>query len=614
MSVADIKNIVSGLAEGPGVYLFMGESSEVLYVGKAVNLKKRVQSYFRKAAMEHPRLRQLVREIRDIRTMPASTEVAALLLERNMIREHRPRYNIIFRDDKEYPMIRVDPSHPWPRIEKVRRQKKGDTAIYLGPFPQAGALNKVLEVIRGAFPLVRCTEHEFLRTKRPCNYYHMNKCLAPCCLEVDPELYRQMISDALDLLRGKNQEVRDRLEKKMFAAAERLDFWQAALLRDQIRAMSELQVPSKGFLLAEAEYADTDIIAMKGSEDQMHVQILSLRSQQLRSSEEHIVNLSFQKEDEVLEQFLLQYYAEKEIPTAIMIPSEPSGFSALKTFFSSHQCRLFIPAQKHEHKLMELARKDAELSHKKRKEGDQERQNTLNKLQIFLGLNKVPERIECLDISHIQGTATVASIVHFYKGKALKSMYRHYNLEAEGKPDDFTSIAQIMRRRLRRGRENNDLPDLILIDGGKGQLNAAVRIAEEEGCGQTALASIAKSRSFSRSHSDSVMHKSDERIFLPGRSEALIPQPGSAVFRLLVTLRDEAHRFAIQHHRKRRKNIRHSSFFESVPGIGPVLRKRLLMTFQSRENLLKAPREELIKVKGISPRLADEILSYLKKT
>lgn len=601
---------ISELPGQTGVYLFKGIQQEVLYVGKAINLKKRVRSYFRPPEQLHPRVRKLAEEIRDLTILLAPTEVEALLLERSLIRQHKPPYNVIFRDDKEYPLLRIDFNEEWPKIQKVRRRKKKDKATYLGPFSQVGTLNKVLDAVFQTFPFIRCSEHEFKTAKRPCNYYHMGRCLGPCTLPVDKEVYRQMVQDAIDIVKGKNQEVRDRITKKMSAASEKLDFEQAAIFRDQIKALQELQT-RQYIVIHEIEQAD--FIAIVGTEESASVQILCLRDHYIWGHESHHLNLPVQSLNEALEQFLSQYYTDRLPPPLIYIQDTPDGFENLRQYFRQQKTSLRLPEKKFEKKIMAMARRNADFFHQEKLQKEQAARFTLNLLKDFLSLSHLPVHIECIDISHIQGTATVASMVHFTNGKPDKSRYRIYNLDDQTGPDDFKSIKTVMIRRLNRARDEGDCPDLFLIDGGKGQLNAALKAQKETGFDQLSIASIAKSRSVSNKNPGGISHQTDERIFLPGETRARIPEPGSSVFRLLSHLRDEAHRFAIEAHRKKRKKVRHSSLTEQIKGIGPVLRKRLLQTFKSTEAIAAASQEELVKVQGISPKLAAEIRSFFSE-
>lgn len=598
---------ISELPEQTGVYLFKGSQQNILYVGKAINLRKRVRSYFRPPEQLHPRVQKLAEDIKDLTILLAPTEVEALLLERSLIRQHKPPYNVIFRDDKEYPLLRINFNDEWPKIQKVRRRKKNDKAMYLGPFSQVGSLNKVLDAVFSTFPFIRCSEHEFKTAKRPCNYYHMGRCLGPCTLPVDKEVYRQMVSDAIDIIKGKNLEVRDRISNKMSEASKKLDFEQAALFRDQIKALKELQT-RQYIVIHEIEQAD--VIAIVGTDESASVQILCLRDHYIWGHESHHLSLPFQSLTEALEQFLSQYYSDRLPPPLIFIQNIPDGFENLKYFFQQQNVTIKLPGKKYEKKIMDMAVKNAHFFHQEKLQKDQAARFTLNLLKEFLSLCTLPVHIECIDISHIQGTATVASLVHFTNGKPDKSRYRIYNLDDQKQPDDFKSIEDVLTRRLKRACEEGDCPDLFLIDGGKGQLNAALKAMKASAIDQVAMASIAKSRSVSNKSPGGINHHTGERIFIPGEAKARIPEPGSTVFRLLSHLRDEAHRFAITAHRKKRKKVRHSSKMEKIKGVGPVLRKRLLLAFKSTEAIASASEEELTRVQGISPKLACVIKEY----
>ena len=599
------------LPKSPGCYLMKDSKNTIIYVGKAKNLKNRVSSYFQKQD-HHRKTRAMVKEIRDFELIVTKTEVEALLLERTLIRHHQPRYNILLRDDKEYPFVRVDFSSPWPRIRKVRR-RKDDGAEYVGPFGSAGVLNTMLRTMYKVFPLIRCSDHEFKTVKRPCNYYHMKMCLAPCHLKVDRDSYVTMIRDALKLLQGRNKDLKITLETKMKAAAQNEDFEQAAQFRDQIKALDRVGIKQSVHVEG---FEDADAIGIYRSGDNITFNVLMIRSFLVIGHDNFRVPASIDNDEDTLSSFLLQYYHNRLVPDALILPFTIESKAELREILSTDKkknVRIVSGTRGETKDIIELSHKNAKFQTEQQDQLEVRRHSELELLQETLDLETLPKRIECIDISNMQGTSIVASNVCFINGKPAKDKYRRYNIQSvSGKNDDFASIQEVVERRLRRAAEDNVFPDLIVIDGGKGQLSSAMTAAAAYPDLPCKIVSIAKSRLQSAPIDQKVTgHRSYERIFVPEKQEPILLMEGTPVHRIMTKVRDEAHRFAITFHRQKRQKRSHASVLDSVPGIGPVLKKRLFKTYGDIEGLKKASFEELIQVKGMTEKTTTALHSTL---
>ena len=604
-----INEKIKHLPSDSGVYLFKDQDQKIIYVGKAKNLKKRVPNYFRNADSLLPRTRALVAEIRDINVMIVDTEADALLLERTLIKHHKPPFNVLLRDDKEYPFIKVDINSDWPRIKKVRR-RKSDGSIYIGPFPYVSQLNRVLETVMNSFPLVRCSVYEFERAKRPCNYYHMKKCLGPCSLKVDPEEYKKTVLAAIEVIKGNNQDVIFDLNERMEHAASELNFELAAQLRDQVAALSDFQ--SRNSVVFN-EIKDADAIGFYLENNELSFHALSVRDYCLVGHEHFDLTLPVQTKEEALIAFLMQYYEQREIPATIYVPFKINNLNSLTLALGNDQTKILKPSQGEEKELHFMACRNARFLFEEFKRKKQKNLITLEAAKKLLKLSKIPSWIECIDISHIQGTATVGSVVAFKNGSPEKSLYRLYNLHDHAdKPDDYACIMEVVSKRLERAEREEEYPDLIIIDGGKGQLHAALDAKKQYRDLPIEFVGLAKSRAQKSDPSDGGVPKhSSERIFKPGMSTPISLERGSSVFRLMTQLRDEAHRFAITQHRKRRSTLRQSSTLEQIKGIGPALRKRLFETFLDMEGIQNASLEQLVGVKGVTAKIAKDLYEFL---
>ena len=586
-----------------GVYLMKNARSKIIYVGKAKNIRNRLRTYF-VTKIENLKIRTLVREIRDFEIILTTDEVEALLLERTLIKHQKPRYNVLLRDDKEFPWLRVNLQEQWPRLEKVR-QKKEDGALYFGPYGNVKNLNLLLSLVRKIFPLIRCSRYQFKHVPRPCNYYQMKMCLAPCHFDVPRPDYLHMMTRAMDVLRGKTQAVATDLNKAMRKAAKQEKFELAAQLRDQLQALQSLTQKRTVVL---NRNIDADVFGIDIRNGKALIYILLVRDGCMLGHDHFRVTSLLENEQQVLAEFLLQYYEHRQLPAHILLPFtlEQVLFTALSARNCTVAAGTEIDTASDEARLLALARKNAifQLRHEGR-----DYQAELQAVQELLALKQLPHRIECLDISNFQRSAIVAALVCFIDGKPQPDLYRKYKLAETGtKPDDYAAIAEVMQRRLQRLVSDNDYFDLLLIDGGKGQLQAARRVCTDMGYPDIALAALAKNR---KKHSIVKTSGSGERIFISSHHAPILLSPQSIAFRVLTHLRDEAHRFACTYHRRLRNKISTASPLTTIPGVGKVLYQRLLQKFPNRDALQQADIEQLLAIKGMSRRVAQAVLDFV---
>jgi len=615
-----LQTLLANLPTRPGCYLMKNAAGEIIYVGKAINLRQRVRSYFHESG-QTPKTRRMVREIADIEWIVVETELEALLLEMNLIKKHRPKYNVRLKDDKRYPYIKVHWADPFPKVT-VTRQLVNDGSRYFGPYASAWAVHQTLDVLRRIFPYLTCDRPITGQDARPCLYYDIKLCAGPCIGAIDQAGYRQMIADLMNFLNGRGEEIIERLQKEMEQAAETLRFEKAARLRDQIQALQA--VIEKQKITFGQDMADSDILAMARSDGEACVQVFFIRGGKLIGREYFVLENTAESEDaEILAQFLKQFYAEvPNIPEQLMLPQEIEEAQIisqwLRTRRGGEKVEIVVPRQGQAHELLKMALENAQETLnilKARWQANTHRQEeALTELQQALSLPHPPNRIECYDISNTQGMAIVGAMVVFEQGVPNKSLYRRFNIESvRGMPDDFASMEEMLRRRFRRWQVSQEtaaqpgekvdrafaiLPDLIVIDGGKGQLARAVKVLQEFSLyGQIPLIALAKQQ---------------EEIFFPERAESLLLPRTSPALYLLQRVRDEAHRFGLTAHRQRRKKLGMASQLEAIPGIGPTRRKALLRHFGSIEAIRQASIEELASVPGMTRAAAEQLKAHLE--
>jgi excinuclease ABC subunit C len=614
-----LQGILDTLPTRPGCYIMKDANGVIIYVGKAINLRNRVRSYFHSGHDQDMKTRQLVRNIADIEWIVVDSELEALILEMNLIKKHRPHYNIRLKDDKRYPYIKVHWADPFPKVT-VTRQMNKDGSRYFGPYTSVWAVHQTLDVLRRIFPYLTCDRVITGKDPRPCLYYDIKLCTGPCIGAINQKDYRQMIDDLCEFLEGKTDTIITRLRENMDAAAENLNFERAAAIRDQIQAIDRVVERQR---VISPDRIDSDVIAMARSDGEACVQIFFIRSGKLIGREYFILEGTEDEPDpEVITEFLKQFYAEAaQIPPQVLLPNEIEEMKIISQWLHTRRggqkVELVVP---HEGSTgEELVRMAAENAFetltalRTQWEADTNKQTqALAELQQAFDLPEAPNRIECYDISHTQGTATVASMVVFEQGVPAKRLYRRFNIQSVEGPDDFASMEEVLTRRFKRWQaaqeeKNNPgakvdesfaiLPDLLIVDGGKGQLSRAVSVLERfDLMGLVPVAGLAKQQ---------------EELFLPWRSDSLMLPRNSQGLYLLQRIRDEAHRFAITAHRNKRTKLGLASQLDSVPGIGPIKRRRLLAKFGSLEAIKQASVEELTAVPGITRADADMLKSQL---
>lgn len=589
----------------PGVYLFRDKAGDVIYVGKAKNLRARVRQYAR-GGDGRVQIRFLLAQLGDVDVLITNSEKEALLLENTLIKQHWPRYNIRLKDDKSYWHIKVTTQDPWPRLFLTRHIVK-DGNKYLGPFHASTAVQETLEVIRKTFPLRTCSDTVFRNRTRPCLEYQIKRCLGPCTLPVDPEEYRQQLKNALLLLEGRNSDLLAQLTTRMQTAAESLHFEEAALLRDQIRAITQTGEKQQ---VAMPLGGDQDIFGLYREGGAIEVQILFVRAGALVGNQEYSFDDNEFPEEEVLAELLSQFYqGDRFIPDEILLPVELEDAEVREELLRERKGKkasILCPQRGDKVRMLEMARENAQQSYIEKRHSTEQKEKTLDQLRRTLHLRNAPKRIECFDISNIQGNLAVGSMVVFDEAEPDKNRYRRFRIKTVEGADDFAMMYEVLTRRYRRALEEHDLPDLLMVDGGKGQLGVAVEVFRELNITDVDLIGLAKMRTERDPFAEEVTH-SAERVFLPGRMNPIILRPNSTVLFLLQRIRDEAHRFAITYHRQLRAKERLSSQLDSVPGVGPGRRKLLLRHFGSIKRLQSATVEELRQVPGMTKTTAEAV-------
>lgn len=606
-----LKAVLDSLPQRPGCYLMKDSAAKVIYVGKAVNLRSRVRSYFHSGADFSPRTTHLVRQIADLEWIMVASELEALILEMNLIKRYRPKYNVRLKDDKRYPYIKVHWADPFPKVT-VTRQVENDGGRYFGPYTSVWAVHQTLDLLRKIFPYLTCDRVITGKDKRACLWHDLHLCNAPCIGAIGQSEYRQTIEDLCRFLQGDAESIVSRLQTEMAQHSEGLRFEQAAALRDQLDAISRVIEKQK---VISPERLDADVIALARAENEACVQVFLVREGRLIGREHFVLDGTEEiAEGEVLSQFLTQFYDQATyVPAEVLLtsPIEESGVVELwlQSKRGGQKAEVRAPREGVRHQLVEMAGENArETLNSLRAQwaADRSKQvEALSELQQALTLPRPPARIECFDVSNTQGTAITASMVVFEHGAPRKSHYRRFVIRSVQGPDDFASLQEALRRRFRRWAEINSgslgigrrpdpsfalLPDLLLIDGGKGQLHQALTVLEEFDLRQRLPAAA--------------LAKQQEELFLADRSDSIIlPRTSQALF-LVQRVRDEAHRFAISHHRQIRERRGLASRLDEIPGIGPARRRALLKAFADLEGIRRASLEELTRVPGINRNLA----------
>ena len=616
-----LEEILDNLPKRPGVYLMKNDQGTVIYVGKAVNLRSRVRSYFQPSTLKGVgnNTARLVREVADIEIIVVDSELEALLTEINLIKSHQPHFNVRLKDDKRYPYIKVHWAEPFPKVTITRRMVQ-DGSRYFGPYTNMRAVHHTLDVLRKAFPYLTCDREITGQDDRACLYYDIKLCNAPCIGAVDQAAYRLMVEGLMDFLQGRSDDLVVRLGEQMQAGSERLDYEQAARLRDQLQALEKVSQRQK---VVSATTVNQDVIAFAREQGDACVQIFFIRSGKIIGREHYVLEGTDGEDSaEIMGEFVKQFYDQAaEIPPEVLLPHEVEEAAVIESWLRSkrgHKVVLHVPRRGKKRELVRMVSDNATetLSMLRAQwQADTHRQETaLTEIQEALGLKEPPNRIECYDVSTTQGTAISASRVVFVQGVPRKSEYRKFNIRSvKGHADDYASMREALERRFRRWQDSQEqadnlpgqrtdptwslLPDLLIVDGGKGQLGVAVEVLDGVGLlGRVPVAGLAKQR---------------EELFVPGRRRSIMLPRRSQGLYLLQRIRDEAHRFAITQHRKRRAKLGIASQLDAIPGIGPARRKALLTRFGSLKAIRQASEAEIAAVQGIGPELAAVVKAEL---
>lgn len=638
MSSAEDKSLAApclakldALPDAPGVYLMKGARNDVLYVGKAKNLRARVRSYFLPSGGDERAWAQvMVRHVHDLDYVVTHSEKEALILESNLIKQFKPRYNINLKDDKSFLSLRLDLSKPFPRLEIVRmrrgedslyytskersknelfRVKRTEKALYFGPYASAASVRDTVRFIHRVFPIRKCPDRSFYNRTRPCLYCAMNQCLGPCCGNTDAERYREMLQEVILFLRGQKTELVQELRRKMKEASAALDFERAARYRDQIAAIEH--TIQKQSVTVES-FVDRDVFALYREGDQVQVQAMFVRAGRLSDLASYQLKACGLPDAEFLSSFVKQFYVhDRFVPKEVVVPLESEDWPVLEEVLSERKgekVSVIVPQRGERHALLKMAARNAENAFRARTVTVEQASEFLKTVQATLHLPRLPQRIECFDISNISGQSAVGSMVTFENGVANKKRYRHYRIRTVARSDDFAMMREVLLRRYTRAVQEDDAPDLTIVDGGKGQLGVAEGVLREAGLPDVAVIALAKARRHAAHGRE--QHVID-RVFAPSQSEPLTLPDDSPVLLFLGRIRDEAHRFAIRYHLKLRREDFLPKMLEGIPGLGPQRRRLLLKTFGNLAGVRAATVEQLAQVRGISEQLARSIFERL---
>ena len=599
------------LPANPGVYLMKDAAGKIIYVGKASNLSNRVRSYFQPAAKLEPKTQQQVAEVKELEFFITNSEYEALILENNLIKRYRPFYNIRLKDDKGYPYIKINLREDWPTVA-YSREMKNDGARYFGPFTSSWSVKQTLKVLEGIFRFRSCSKPVTGTDKRPCLKYHLGHCLAPCTGYVTKEDYREAIRQIILFLEGKRDKVVKEFEQEMEAASEALDFERAAQLRDRIGAIRNV---IEGQKIAAKVSGDEDAVAFVTDKDQAYVQVFFVRGGKLIGRESFVLTgANAAAPQEIMASFVKQYYnSATDIPPRLLLQHPIDDKNAITDWLRQKRkgaVAISVPRQGSKKELVQIVAQNAEqgLQQMKVKQfaAPAMMESALKEIQEKLGLPRSPERMECYDISNIQGKEAVGSMVVFENGRAKPSHYRRFRIKTVPEANDYAMLHEVLGRRFKRMAGNQTesdnqetwaiLPDLVLIDGGKGQLHAAQTAMQEVGAGALPIASLAKE---------------NEEVFIPGHSAPLVLPRNSPGLQLLQRMRDEEHRFAVSYFTKVHKKKTFTSSLDNIPGIGPKRKHALLKQFGTVKGIKEASAEALLTVPGLTPDLIEKLKEHL---
>ena len=604
-STFDHKNFLKHTSSRPGVYRMLDKEGQVLYVGKAKNLKKRLGSYFRGSGLDNKTI-ALVNRIQDIEITITSSETEALLLEQNLIKDKRPPYNILLRDDKSYPYIYLSSQDEFPRLAFHRGAKK-KKGRYFGPFPSAGAVRESLALLQKIFHVRQCEDSYFRNRTRPCLQYQIKRCSGPCVNLTTPEEYAEDVRHSMMFLEGKNDQIRDELTARMAQLSEALEFEEASRVRDQIKDLRIIQESQ----YVSGEKGDVDVIAMAQDAGAVCIHVIFVRGGRVIGNKNYYPRFVLEKEPaDILRAFIAQYYLSdahrQSIPREILCnyqPRDKEELAGALTYLAERNVAIKHQVRGHRLQWLDLAGVNAGHGLMSKLNSKRSMQQRIKALQEALKLETPPQRLECFDISHSSGEATVASCVVFDQHGPLKSDYRRFNIENITPGDDYAAMEQALKRRYTRLKKGEaKMPDILVIDGGLGQLSQAEQVLDALEVKGIRLLGIAKGIS---------RRAGQETLILGGSHKEVVLPPESPGLHLLQHIRDESHRFAITAHRQRRGKKRTTSFLDEIPGIGPAKRRDLIHYFGGQQEIRRASIQELQKVNGISKALARDIYEYI---
>ena len=593
--------------EKPGIYLMKDARNEVIYVGKAVNLRSRVRSYFQPGGRDERLISLRVDRVDDVDVVVAGSEKEALILESNFIKQFRPRYNVFFKDDKSFTSIKIDTSEPWPRPIVTRNLEDGD-AVYFGPYASAKAARETLRVLQDIFPLRRCSIRECRQRNRPCIYGEMDKCAAPCCSDVSQEEYQALIDEVMMFLRGKCDDLLDELREEMHEAAEKREYERAAEIRDRTQSIE--QTVERQRVGSSMEDVDRDIFGLWAFDKNVSIAVLFVREGNVQDVASYRFSRELDSDTDIFRSFLNQFYsANRFVPDQVLLPVDDPDSAVLEELLTEKKGRkveVIHPKRGQKKRLIELANRNARESERVATTKQEKRAQEMKSLQELIDLEQLPRNVECFDVSTLTGREAVGSMVVFRDAEPDKSSYRRYKVRDADARDDTAMMREVLTRRYRRLiEEDQTRPELLLVDGGKGQLGVALEVLGEYGLDEIEIAALAKARTAAG------RQVKEERVFRPGDERALALPEETAGFRLITRIRDEAHRFAITYHRKLRRKKSTRSPLVEVEGVGEKLSARVLDHFGGLNKMREASVEELQQVKGISRRLAEALHGHL---
>ena len=606
---ADLQDKLDTLPSSPGVYLMKDAKGNILYVGKGKELRKRVLSYFRDKEHQSPKTRVLVSKISDLEFILTGSEKEALILESNLIKRHRPRYNVILRDDKRYLVLRLNPKEQYPRLSLVRRIRQ-DGALYFGPYASANAVRQTLKVLHGMFPLRQCKGTKFRQRTRPCLNHQMGRCLGLCAGAISPEEYGPVVEQAVLFLKGRTQDLQEKLRQEMERAADRLEYEKAAMYRDRLQAVEKTLEKQ---LVVSARFRDQDVVGTHETGDTLGLAVLFVRGGRMVGSRCFVFKKPQSSSSEVVRAFILQYYGQgKPIPEEILI-SEPLLERELLAEWLSElkgkRVAVRLPKRGEGRQMLAMAAHNAANYLMSEMTRATDPIPALDRLRQRLGLESIPHRLECIDISNFRGKFPVGSLVVFRDGEPDKSAYRRYRIKTVDGIDDAAMMAEVLHRRFTDVRKEQTTPDLLVVDGGKAQLNKALAVMRDlEVADLVPVVALAKKP---RTTKEAEEHATD-RLYVPGRKNPLELKKDPPLLFLLGRLRDEAHRFAISYYQKRHRKQNLQSRLDEIRGIGPKRRRKLILHFGSVKRLAEAQAEEISQVPGISYKLAESICTALR--